>query len=723
MKQLTFVILFSPLLGFAQNSKTEINRWEKQAKQVEIIRDQYGVPHIYGKKDADAVFGLMYAQSEDDFYRIESNYIDVLGIRAELEGSKSIYTDLYKRLVYNSDEAKIDYQNAPAWLKSLLNAWADGMNYFLYKNPQIKPRVIQKFEPWFPLMWTDGSIGSIKTADFNARDVEGFYKEKKEIAYHAPTPIDEIHDGSNGFAFSPNNTTTGNAILYINPHTTFYFRPEVQMSSEEGLNTYGAVTWGQFFVYQGFNDFCGWMHTSGYTDVADAYILDVKNENNQYFYRYENEWKPMITRDVEIKYKTDNGFEVKKITTYASHHGPVLGMRNGKWIAVRANNRDMNGLIQSWNRTKAKTFEEFHEVMNLKTNTSNNTVYADKAGNIAYYHGNFIPIRDTAYDWNKPVDGTTKATEWKGLHDIESSVHYINPKNGWLQNCNSTPFTAAGSQSLNPDNFPSYMKVDVENFRGLNAVRLLERTGKVSMDDIIEKIGYNTYLSAFQFLVPGVIQHYKLVSNHTNQYAHLKEVIDTLYAWDYHSAVNSVATNVAIEFAQALANPISKIEGSLIERYQKFGSVFPAEHSMAILDSVVNLIQKRNGTWKTTWGQVNRFQRINASVENIFDDSKPSLPVGFAAGTWGSLPSYVSRYTPNGSKRYGYSGNSFVSAVEFGDKIVAKSVLSGGVSGNIDSPHFNDQAELFAEGKFKILNFYKEDVLKNAKRTYRPGKK
>lgn len=720
MRSFLLAVALSPVTLFAQ-TKTEIKAWEKQSKQVEIVRDQWGVPHVFGKKDADCVFGLMYAQSEDDFNRIESNYIDVLGLRAMVDGESAIYTDLYKKLVYDADAAKEDYKNAPSWLKELLDSWAAGMNYFLYKNPTIKPKVITKFEPWFPLMWTDGSIGSINTSGYTAKDIEGFYAQRKEIAYQKPIPIDEIHDGSNGFAFSPSITNSGNAILYINPHTTFYFRPEVHMTSEEGLNTYGAVTWGQFFVYQGFNEFCGWMHTSGYTDVSDAYILETKEENNLYYYKYEGEWKPMIEKNIIISYKTNNGVREKTIKTYASHHGPVMAIRNGKWIAVKSNNRDMNGLIQSWKRTKVKSFEEFNQVMDIRANTSNNTVYADKAGNIAYYHGNFIPIRDTSYDFTKLVDGTTKATEWKGLHDIASSIHYINPQTGWVQNCNSTPFTAIGKHSLNPKDFPAYMKTDVENFRGLNAVRLLEKINKVSLDDVINKVGYNTYLLGFEYLVPGVIQHYKLVSNQTSKYNHLKEVVDSLYAWDYYSSANSIATNVAIEFAQAINTPINSIKGSMIDRYKKFGSEFPAEKSMKILDSVIQAITKRNGTWKTTWGEVNRFQRISSNVVNEYNDALPSIPVRFAAATYGSLPSYVSRYTENGSKRYGYSGNSFVCAVEFGEKIIAKSVLSGGVSGQSNSKHFNDQAALFANGEFKVVNFYKEDILKNKTRSYRPG--
>ena len=160
-------------------------------------------------------------------------------------------------------------------------------------------------------------------------------------------------------------------------------------------------------------------------------------------------------------------------------------------------------MIQSWQRTKTKSFAEYKKVMGLLANTSNNTVYADAEGNIAYWHGNFIPKRDTKYDWSRPVDGTTPATEWKGLHTVDESVHVYNPANGWLQNCNSTPFTVAGSNSPKRENYPAYMAPDGENFRGINAVRVLAKEKEYTIDKVITA-GYDTYLAAFEKLVPAL---------------------------------------------------------------------------------------------------------------------------------------------------------------------------------------------------------------------------
>src|SRR6187431_316679 len=295
-----FVFLFIPVTLFSQTfSKEEISRCEKQAKNVTIIRDNWGIPHIYGKTDADAVFGLMYAQCEDDFKRVEMNYIEKLGRMAEVKGESELYNDLLIRLVIDSADAVKDYNNAPAWLKKLCNSFADGINYYLYKNPATKPALLNRFKPWFPLLWTDGSIGAISTADFNVNDLKNFYSGEPSVSINKNIE-EEILTGSNGFAFSPKITESGNAILYINPHVTFYFRPEVHMVSEEGLNAYGAVTWGQFFVYQGFNEHCGWMHTSSNVDVADMYMEKVIKKDGQLFYEYDGGLRRVTSRKINI---------------------------------------------------------------------------------------------------------------------------------------------------------------------------------------------------------------------------------------------------------------------------------------------------------------------------------------------------------------------------------------------------------------------------------------
>ncbi len=725
MKKICCFLLIPFSISAQHFTSSEVNKWAQQAKQVSIIRDNYGIPHVYGKTDADAVFGLLYAQCEDDFQRVELNYIEKLGRLSELNGEKDLYNDLLIRLIIDTVEAKQDYETAPPWLKNLCNAFSDGINYFLYTHKNIKPQLLNRFEPWFPLLWTDGSIGAISVADIGMDELKNFYGgtsipiTKKNVVMESPA-------GSNGFAFSPSITASHHAILYINPHVTFYFRPEVHMVSEEGLNAYGAVTWGQFFVYQGFNEHCGWMHTSSYTDVSDTYIEKVSEKNNELYYLYNNSEKKIVQKKIDIQYKNGNTISTTSFNTYYTGHGPVMAKRNGNWISVKSNNRDIKGLEQSWLRTKATSFVAYKKVMDMLANTSNNTVYADAEGNIAYWHGNFIPKRDTTYDWSKPVDGTTSATEWKGLHPVNESVHIYNPPNGWIENCNSTPYTVAGKYSPLKKNYPAYMATEGQNFRGVNALRILGNEKNYTIDKVIEK-GYDTYLPAFEILIPALIKTYE--QSNENLKSSLKSPVDVLKKWDYHCAENSVATTLAVYWGEKLLPAIfhtavmKENENDFVEKTTTFAAKAKADELLKPLLTTISQLTDDFGKWEIPWGDINRFQRISGDINNHFDDDKASYPVSFAASTWGMLPSYASHAFPGTKKRYGVHGNSFICAVEFGEKVTAKSLLAGGESGNPNSTHFFDQGKMYSKGVFKNVLFYKEDVLKNVEENYHPGER
>lgn len=715
-----FIIFCHSIFGY---SKSEIQAWKKRAQQVKIIRDKWGIPHIYGKTDADCVFGLMYAQCEDDFKRVEMNYITMLGRTAEVKGASAIYDDLLVKMVIDSTESVKDYHRSPAWLKSLLNAFADGINFYLYTHPEVKPALLKRFHPWYPLTYTDGSISAIQTSDLTAKDIKAFYEGLSIDVAKIKSKKEEDLSGSNGFAIAPSLSKSGNAMLYINPHVTFYFRPEVHMVSEEGLNAYGAVTWGQFFIYQGFNANGGWMHTSSNADVADLYAIKVtkvtkvtKVNKVGYSYLYDQKRLPVAEKLTTILYKSDGGMAKKVFNIYSTHHGPVMAKTKDEWLAMKSNNRSLNGLIQSWSRTKTRSFADFTSVLNLRENVSNNTVYADKEGNIAYWHGNFMPKRNSSYNWSSVVDGSTSKTEWMGLHPISETVHVINPTNGWVQNCNSSAFTAAGIGKLNQKDFPNYMAPDVENFRGINAVRLLSNATKLSADDLIA-LGYNRYLAAFDVLLPSFLETKK------NASIEHQKVLEVLETWDKHSSNESIATTIAILWAEKLLPMVirGKKNIDLTVELKFLLAQVSNDKKLELLDSVIQQLTQDFGTWKVAWGEINRFQRIDNDLQLKFDDQQKSIPSPFASSQWGSLPSYNSRNFDGSKKRYGYGGNSFICVVEFGNKIKAKSLLAGGQSGDPNSLHFNDQAEMYTNGQFKDVYFYKEDVEKNKEIEYFPG--
>src|SRR5580765_6681569 len=289
----------------------DLASWQVQARNVTITRDDWGIPHVYGKTDADAVFGLMYAQAEDDFNRIENNFLLSQGRSAEADGEAEIWRDLRMKLFIEPDDMKAKYEASPDWLKKLMNAWADGLNYYLYTHPQVKPRVIAQFEPWMALTFSEGSIGG---------DIEKVNLNQLAQFYGNTTIAEPSHDageyveptGSNGAAIAPANTANHHSLLLINPHTSFFFRAEVQMTSDEGLNAYGAVTWGQFFIYQGFNLNVGWTHTTSGVDDTDEYLETITQKGDKYVYKYGNEEKPVIAKKIVVPYKTDAGMAKKE---------------------------------------------------------------------------------------------------------------------------------------------------------------------------------------------------------------------------------------------------------------------------------------------------------------------------------------------------------------------------------------------------------------------------
>ncbi|MEQ8906953.1 acylase [Ekhidna sp.] len=710
-----------------QTSNPEVESWESQAENITIIRDDFGVPHIYGKTDADAVFGLLYAQCEDDFRRVERNFTWAIGRLAEAEGEDQLYSDLRARLFMTEEEAKATYDSAPDWLKVLCEAWADGINYYLHTHPEVEPKVIKKYEPWMTMYFTEGSIGG-DIERVSTRKISAFYEGmsssgggegggSQQTSLNAKELVLQEPQGSNGFAISGDLTESGNAMLLINPHTSFYFRGEVHVVSEEGLNAYGAVTWGQFFVYQGFNENTGWMHTSTGTDIIDEFQETIIEKDDGLYYQYGEEERAVEVKEVTLKFKDGDEMKEKTFPVYRTHHGPITHESDGKWTATALMWKPVDALTQSYTRTKKKNLEEFHEMMNIRTNSSNNTVFADSEGNIAYYHGNFIPKRDVQFDYSQPVDGSNPATDWQGLHDLDETIIVTNPSNGWIQNCNSTPFTAAAENSPRKEDYPYYMASFPENFRGVNAIRLLSEVENLSLDGLIE-LGYNPYLPAFEKVIPGLVEAYDALGDES-----LSEEIELLRGWDLRTNVESKPMSLAHFYGWHLLDEVDIPELSDLEDLNYCGTQLPKEERLRIFRSALDEMKDRYGTTIIPWGEINRFQRLSGDIGATFDDSQESIPVGYTTAIWGHLAAYGMRGEHDVNKIYGTRGNSFVAAVEFGEKVKAKTILAGGQSSDPNSPHFDDQAQMYANGEFKEAAYYRGDVEARSEETYKPGKR
>ena len=627
------------------------------------------------------------------------------------------------KLFIDPDSLRAAYARSPQWLQRLMNAWADGLNYYLRTHPAVKPKVIARFEPWMALSFTEGSIGGdIESIDLD--DLRKFYGDTAS----RPSPADSsrkatLESESNGFAIAPANTVNHRALLLINPHTTFFFRSELQMTSEEGLNTYGAATWGQFFIYQGFNDRLGWMHTSTGADAIDEYAETVVRREDRLFYRYGGKELPLVSQRITVPYRTPGGMQSRTFTVFRSHHGPIVRAADDAWISVRLMQKPIEALSQSYLRTKARSLAEYRKVMELHANSSNNTVYADADGHIAYFHPQFVPRRDDRFNWDRPVDGSNPATEWKGVHGIEDSPHVIDPPNGWIQNVNNWPYSAAGPYSPKQKKFPAYMDNAGESPRGLHAIMVLDGKKNFNLDRLRDA-AFDTYMPAFARLVPALVAAYdSSPASADTLKRQLAEPIDSLRKWNYRWSSASVPTALAVYWGEALAQLVQPYAADAgMKPYEYMTTRVRPAQTLAALQSAQDRLTHDFGSWKTPWGQINRFQRLTGDIEQAFRDSAPSTPVPFTPAQWGSLAAYGAKTYPGTRRRYGTYGNTFVAVVEFGkDSIRARAVSPGGESGDSRSRHFNDQAERYAAGNLREVYFYPGQLQGHTERAYHPG--
>jgi acyl-homoserine-lactone acylase len=498
------------------------------------------------------------------------------------------------------------------------------------------------------------------------------------------------------------------------------------MTSDEGLDAYGAATWGQFFIYQGFNARLGWMHTSTGADAIDEYAETVVRKGGRLFYRYGLKERPLVAGRITVPYRTAGGLATRTFTVYRTHHGPIVRAADGKWISVRLMEKPVEALRQAFLRTKARTLAEYRKTMELHANSSNNDVYADADGHIAYFHPQFVPKRDDRFDWTRPVDGSDPATEWHGVHGVEDSPHVIDPPNGWIQNTNDWPYSAAGRYSPKAADFPKYMDNAGESPRGLHAIRVLEGRKDFTLERLRDA-AFDSYLTAFAELVPPLLAAYDSLPDAApggdSVKLKLAEPIAALRAWDYRWSAGSVATSLAVYWGEALARVVrSGAQAAGMPTYDYMATRATAAEQLGSLAAAAGRLTRDFGTWRTPWGEINRFQRLTGDIVQKFDDAGPSVPVPFTSARWGSLAGFEARTYPGTRRMYGTSGNSFVAVVEFGkDSVRAKAVTAGGLSGEPGSRHFGDQAERYAEGKLRDVYFYPAQLVGHTERSYRPG--
>lgn len=764
MKQLYLAAALSlAALGVHAQTSADRARWSAEAARVTIVRDDWGIAHVHGPSDADAVFGMIYAQCEDDFNRVENNYLVALGRLAESDGPDGgeikLWQDLRQRLFIDPDDLRKQYAASPPWLQSLMNAWADGVNFYLAEHPAVKPHVLTHWEPWMALSFTEGSIGG-DIERVNLQQLRAFYDHSTAAQLSSPAllptrvepsttllrehsvssapPVtlratlespqelvrtEDSDGGSNGFAIAPSNTVSHHALLLINPHTSFFFRSELQMTSDEGLNAYGAVTWGQLFVYQGFNERAGWMHTSSGVDAVDEFADTVVSDKpDTPAYKFGSTTRRFLKKEITLSYRTPAGLKQRTFTAFFDHRGPIVREENGAWISTELMNRPIAALEQSFLRTKAHTYAEYRKTMQLQANSSNNTIFADADGDIAYWHGNFIPTRDPHFDYTHPVDGANPTTDWQRLMSVDELPHLLNPASGWLENVNNWPWSGAGASSLKRADFPAYVEQGTESARGLHAIRVLQGRTDFTLDNLLSTAAFDPYQPWFARTVPLLVQAYDALPADAPRKAALRDEITLLRTWDFRWGFDSLPTTLAVYWGEAVLTPIA----ADARRAHQPSEEYVADHvsPSTLLDALAAAsarLQSDFGTWRKPWGEVNRFQRLDDDIVTHFDDNAPSIAIPFTSSVWGSLASFATRPNSGTRKRYGVSGNSFVAVVEFGPRVRARAVTAGGESGHPASPHFTDEATRYATGNFRDVYFYPDQLKGHTERVYHPG--
>ncbi len=722
---LVLVCLLSACARKAPSAPERPETPEEMAAAVTIVRDSWGVPHVHGPTDESVVFGFVYAQAEDNFWQIEDSLIQALGRASEVYGEERIGADLLGRALGIERLSRQEWERTPAEIRSLAEAAAAGLNHYIAGHPE-EVRLLDEIEPWHLLAFSRFSVYQLfmfSRAGIRAEEMAGMARPLEDEGADSAEQVARLDAsvfaalpgapadpdaadawGSNMWAVTPERSADGGALLFVNPHQP-YFGPgqwiEGHVRSDEGLHFSGAGFPGSFLPTIGHNEHLGWSHTVNAPDIVDVYELTFDDPDDPDAYRYGDGHRRAERFTTTLRVLGEDGsVSERSYELRRSHHGPIVGERDGKALAVRMAKFEEGGqLEQRYRMATARNLEEFRAAMASLATPMFNTVYADVEGNIWYVYYGAVPRRDPSYDWSAPVDGADPGTEWQGYHPLEELPQVLNPASGYVQNCNATPFLASG-EGDNPDpaDFPPYMVSEDDNPRSRISRRILEAQPRFTFDEWA-RLAFDTRVIEAEVWIPRLAE---AISDAGASTGAVREGLELLQSWDGVSTVDSEAMTLFFAWREIM---IQQRNEDLLDAFRK---------AIASLEATW-------GTWRVAWGELNRLQRRHTSGSEPFDDDAPSVAVAGGPGPLGIVFNFYTRPQPGEQRRYGVAGHSFVQVARFGQPVEARSILVFGQRHDPQSPHWFDQSELFARQQFKPAWFTPEAVGADAQRSYRPG--
>ena len=684
MRRTRFIGL-SVLLLFIQPAQAQVN-----PKEITIARDSLGVPHIFGKTDADVAYGLAWAHAEDNFTDIETVLLAGKGMLGRAIGRKGAEADYVVALLRCRDLVISQLSTLSPAFQDIIRAYVEGLNAFAKAHPG-ELRVKKAFPVTVEDYMTTVTLSLSMISGLGELLPRVFGEQVAVLPGYMPA-------GSNAFAFHPSRTTTGEAYLAINSHQplegpeAWY---EAHLHSDEGLNIIGGLFPGGPVVFHGTNEHLGWAQTVNEMDKVDLYQLRMKNSKSLE-YRFDGQWKRLEKRKVRLRVK---GIPVAVgKAAYWSAYGATVRTGKGVFSIRYTANQDLRGMEQWWRMNKATNFTEFYNALSMQGLPMFNIVYADRYDTIFYISGGKMPLRDPNYRWTGTVPGDSSATLWNSYHSISDLPQYLNPSSGYLYNTNHSPFLASDPKdNLDPDRYDATSSYERgHNNRSARFAELVASGDNISYADFLRikydnrlpmKLRYRVNIDSLSLLRAA-------------DYPETAALIETLQQWDLHADTGSRGAAVFL----LLYDYISR------HRADYPNDTLTISGAMAALRFAKTHQEQYFGRTGITLGELQRHIR-----------GKVSLP---AWGLPDVLTAMYSRVQDDGRFRV-VAGESYIQMVRFPKNglPIVESINCYGSSARPESPHYTDQAELFIGKRLRRMYFDKATVLANARQIYHPGER